>query len=656
LTRGPPAGVTQLAAEPKVKEIRPRTGGIKMPRQDVIRGIIDSVTDLLFIEDLDNLLSNIATVVRKFAAVEQVVIWIVDENGDWMPRVALGFPEEIRSRLFSISLSPREDERTRELATWLTRLSLFLPGEITREVGYDHEDAALFVDEEVAWKPRMSPDSWLEQDYLEVRLISLDGKLIGSIELRRPFDGKIPSIETIRSIEILASICSIAIELAELREKENAISDAAERRASQITQVLSFARHVLSLESPEKVFSGVLNILRDLFGFQSATISLFDERENCFKYIAMMGYGQDEMEYARTLRIPPEAHKVFTSSEHLIGRNAYYLPAEDLPDESLVWEIYTPDRFTEMKKRKHIPRAFPGAWHPQDNLSFLIYNKMGKVAGILSPDNPKDERVPPLEIIDGIGIFTSLVSIALENAKYYSETLKAKEDIELLNGLIFHDVSSLNTTIREYLEMATSQGLTREQRIKHIRSAQRTLDSMVDLVQKVRRLSSIRSAGAAELLRVDLRAAVRSQVSRVIGQYPDKKVKESFGAMPANCYVLANDLIGDLFGNIISNAIVHNYSDEVEVSVSIEGLVDEFSNKTYWKVSIADNGRGIPEEQKMRIFDITSRLGESVGRTGIGLSVVHAITALYGGSVWVEDRHPSDSSKGSVFQVLLPAA
>jgi signal transduction histidine kinase len=126
--------------------------------------------------------------------------------------------------------------------------------------------------------------------------------------------------------------------------------------------------------------------------------------------------------------------------------------------------------------------------------------------------------------------------------------------------------------------------------------------------------------------------------------------------MPANCYVLANDLIGDLFGNIISNAIVHNYSEEVEVSVSIEGLVDEFSNKTYWKVSIADNGRGIPEDQKMRIFDITSRLGESVGRTGIGLSVVHAITTLYGGSVWVEDRHPSDSSKGSVFQVLLPAA
>ncbi len=645
-----------MVAEPNVKEIRPRTGGIKMPRQDVIRGIIDSVTDLLFIENLGDLISNIASVAKKFAAVEQVVIWIVDESGNWNPRVALGFPEEIRDRLYSVSLSPREEERNREAATWLTRLSFFIPGEVTREIGYDLEDTALFVDEEAARKPRASPDSWLEQDYLEVRLISLDGKVIGSIELRRPLDGKIPSIETIHSIEILASICSIAIELAELKEKENAISDAAQKRARQITQILGFARNVLSLESPEKVFNSVLNILRDLFGFQSATISLFDERDNCFKYIAMMGYGIDEMEYAKTLRIPPEAHKVFTSPDHLIGRNAFYLPAEDLPDESLVWEIYTPDRFAEMKRRKHVPREFPGAWHPQDNLTFVIHNRLGKVAGILSADNPRDGRVPPLEVIDGIGIFTLLVSIALENANYYSETLKAKEDIELLNGLIFHDVSSLNTTIREYLEMVTAQGLSREQRIRHIRSAQRMLDSMVDLIQKVRRLSSIRSSGAAELLRVDLAAAVRSQVVRVIGQYPDRKIKESFAAMPANCYVLANDLIGDLFGNIVSNAIVHNYSDAVEISISIEGLVDEFSNKTYWKVSIADNGRGIPEEQKMRIFDITSRLGESVGRTGIGLSVVHAITTVYGGSVWVEDRNPSDSSKGSVFHVLLPAA
>ncbi|HUW43070.1 MAG TPA: HAMP domain-containing sensor histidine kinase [Thermoplasmata archaeon] len=645
-----------MVAELIVKEIRPKTGGITIPRQDVIRGIIDSVSDLLFIEDLGDLLSHIATVAKKFAAVEQIVIWILDENGNWIPRVVLGFPEELRSKLLSISISPQEDDHTREVATWLTRLSLFVPEEITKETGYDREDAVLFADKEVAQKPRTSPDSWLEQDYLEVRLISMGGKLLGSIELRAPLDGKIPSIETIRSIEILASICSIAIELAELREKENAISDAAERRASQITQVFSFARNVLSLESPDKVRSGVLNVLRDFFGFQAATISHFDERENCFRYVAMMGYGQDEMEYAKTLRISLDAYKPFTLPEYMIGKNAYYLPAEDLPDESLVWEIYTPDRFAEMKKKKNIPRASPGAWHPLDDLSFVIYNKKGKVVGILSPDNPKDGRIPPPEVIDGIGIFTSLVSIALENAKYYSETVKAKEDIELLNGLIFHDVSSLNTTIREHLDMATAQGLKREQQIRHIRSAQRILDSMIDLVQKVRRLSSIRSEDAAELLRVDLAAAVRSQVSRVIDKYTDKTVKTSFGVMPANCFVLANDLIGDLFGNIISNAIVHNYNDEVEVSVSIEGLVDEFSNKTYWKVSIADNGSGITEGQKESIFDITSRLDESVGRTGIGLSVVNAITKLYGGSVWVEDRHPSDYSKGSVFQVLLPAA
>ncbi len=645
-----------LLVDASVMEIRPRAGAIKLPRRDVMQGIIGSVTNLLFIESLDDLLMNIANTAASFASVEQVIIWIVDENGDWRPIASAGFSEETRSRLFSISLSPSEERRTQDAATWRTRFSLFVPGEVTQEVGFDREDFALFLDKEAATKPRISSDSWQELDFLEVRLISLDGKLIGSIELRKPVDGKIPSMETIQAVEILASICSIAIELARLREKETAISEAAERRSAQITQILSFARNVLSLESPEKVFSTILTIVRDLFGFRSASISVFDERDNCFKYVAMIGYGADEIEYAKTLRIAPEAHRVFTSPDHMIGRNAYYLPAEELPDESLVWEIYTPDSYADLKKSKHAPRPSPGAWHPQDNLTFTLQNKMGKVSGVLSADNPKDGRIPPMEVIDGISIFASLAAIAMENMKYYSETLKAKDDIEMLNTLLFHDVSNLNTTIREYLDIASNQVMPKDQKLKHIRSAQRELDSMIDLIQKVRRLSSIRSSTTTELLRLDLAAAIRTQVSRTVSKFPDRRIRETYGSIPANCYVLANDLIGDLFGNIISNAIVHNLSDEVQIGISIEGVLDEFSNKNYWKVSISDNGTGIPDDRKLQLFDITARLRESMGQTGIGLSVVKAIVNLYGGSIWVEDRNPADTSKGSVFQVLLPAA
>lgn len=642
--------------DPEVTEIRPRAKGTGVPSIESVREILDAITHLMFIEDPNSLFAEIARVIKDLFAFDQVVIWSIGEDGISVAKAAQGFSQAAMAGLSSISWSLEDDERAKKIATWVSPITFFIPGELVPALGYSKEVLEPFIDYEAAARPRVSPNSWHEMDFMEVRFLSREGRFIGSVEMRRPLDGLIPSLETIRTIEILVSISSVAIELARLREKEQAISGAAERRSAQITQVLGFAREVLSLESSEKVLNRILSILRDLFGFQAATISLLDEKENSFRYVALMGYLPEEMEYAKTLRIPYDVHKHFVMPDYLIGRNAYYLPAEELPEEDLLWEIYTPDGYSKMKERKHLPRAFPGAWHPQDNLSFVIHNRFGKLIGVLCPDSPRDGRIPPLETIDGVGIFTSLASIALENAKFYSESLKAKEEIEMLNGLLFHDVSILNGTIREYLELSTVPGTPREARIKYIRSAQQLLDSTVELIQKVRRLSSIRSSSSTELLRVDLAAAVRNQASRTMSQYPSRKVKQTFGVMPANCYVLANDLIGELLGNILSNAVVHNFSEEPEVEISIEGLVDEFSGKRYWNVSIGDNGPGIPEERKTQLFDITSRMRESDGRTGIGLSVVKAIATIYGGSIWVEDRSLSDYSKGSIFHVLLPAA
>lgn len=214
----------------------------------------------------------------------------------------------------------------------------------------------------------------------------------------------------------------------------------------------------------------------------------------------------------------------------------------------------------------------------------------------------------------------------------------------------------MNTGIREYLEESAAIGIPREQRLRSARTALQMLDSVVDLIQKVRRLSAIRSMSAADLLRVDLAAALRSQVKRIVSQYKNRNIKEVYGDIPANCYVLANDLIGELLGNVLINAAVHNYGENPEIEVSIDGLTDEFNNKTYWDVSIADNGPGIPDERKDIIFDITARMEESGGRTGIGLSLVKSIASLYGGSIWVEDRKTSNQGSGSVFHILLPAA
>jgi two-component system sensor histidine kinase MtrB len=77
------------------------------------------------------------------------------------------------------------------------------------------------------------------------------------------------------------------------------------------------------------------------------------------------------------------------------------------------------------------------------------------------------------------------------------------------------------------------------------------------------------------------------------------------------------------------------------------------------QIAVEDEGEGIPEDDRVRIFDRFSR-GLIAGRrsssdgVGLGLSLVAEHVRLHGGDVWVEDRH--DGKPGARFVVALPAA
>jgi signal transduction histidine kinase len=73
-------------------------------------------------------------------------------------------------------------------------------------------------------------------------------------------------------------------------------------------------------------------------------------------------------------------------------------------------------------------------------------------------------------------------------------------------------------------------------------------------------------------------------------------------------------------------------------------------------VSVADEGPGVADDEKERVFQrfYQSEAGRAVrGRgVGLGLSICQAIVDEHGGAIWVTDNEP----RGSVFNVLIPAA
>ncbi|MGB9937866.1 MAG: PAS domain-containing protein [Methanobacterium sp.] len=115
------------------------------------------------------------------------------------------------------------------------------------------------------------------------------------------------------------------------------------------------------------------------------------------------------------------------------------------------------------------------------------------------------------------------------------------------------------------------------------------------------------------------------------------------------------NVIGDagqlqrVFQNLISNALKFKKCEETP-TIHISAFKDK-ENKEY-VFSVKDNGIGIEEQYKERIFTIFQRLHtrDVYEGTGIGLSIVKRIIERHGGRIWVE----SEFGVGSTFYFTLP--
>jgi len=114
--------------------------------------------------------------------------------------------------------------------------------------------------------------------------------------------------------------------------------------------------------------------------------------------------------------------------------------------------------------------------------------------------------------------------------------------------------------------------------------------------------------------------------------------------------VLADaDQLHQVFTNLIINAQQALQDRPHPRKLSVASRFDASSNAI--RITVADNGPGIPEAVRKRIFEpyfTTKPLGTG---TGVGLAVCLGIVEAHGGTLNVESRHGS----GAVFTIVLPA-
>ena len=225
----------------------------------------------------------------------------------------------------------------------------------------------------------------------------------------------------------------------------------------------------------------------------------------------------------------------------------------------------------------------------------------------------------------------------------------AHQRSEFLVDLMAHDLNNINQGIMLTLELIESD----EELPKHVRDGlQASLDQVersAELISNVKRFQSLESE-PRRLSSRDLAPPFHAAVRAVERAFPNKQVFLSTNIEDQKYWVHGDGFLTELFFNILHNAVKMDRNPLVKIEVKAYDVESD----GFVKVEIQDQGPGVPDSEKNRIFNRYPNGMEGVRGSGIGLTLVQRILQRYGGQIWVEDRVVGDYSQGANFVVLMP--
>ncbi|QTA83937.1 Two component system response regulator histidine kinase, GAF domain-containing [Desulfonema limicola] len=259
--------------------------------------------------------------------------------------------------------------------------------------------------------------------------------------------------------------------------------------------------------------------------------------------------------------------------------------------------------------------------------------------------------------------FAQLASMAIENARLYSEAHKAQEAAETANRAkstflanMSHELRTPLNAIIGYSEMLMedAQDLEQEDFIPDLQKIHSAGKHLLSLINDILDLSKV-EAGKMDLFleNFDVEPMI-NEVIDTIKPLADKNkntLKLNFINNPGTIYADLTKLRQSLF-NLLSNAC--KFTDQGQITLNVDK--QEKDNKEYVIFSVSDSGIGMNEDQMKKLFKVFSQADDSItrkfGGTGLGLVITRLFCKMMGGDVTVKSRE----GHGTTFTINIPAA
>lgn len=222
---------------------------------------------------------------------------------------------------------------------------------------------------------------------------------------------------------------------------------------------------------------------------------------------------------------------------------------------------------------------------------------------------------------------------------------RTNEELQQFAYAASHDLREPLRTVRSFCELLTEsyEGRLDDQADKWLQFMIEGTTRMQALIDDLLQYSRLETT-AQPPARTDLNKVMATVLADMQASIEDASAEIQFDELPT--IDVEPTQMGQLFQNLISNAIKYRRADPPRIRIAAKRRVGE------WQFSVSDNGLGIKGEFREKVFELFKRLHprEKYGGTGIGLAICRKIALRHGGRIWVE----SEFGNGSTFYFTIP--